>query len=151
VIAIAKAKAEKVAGMIEGSAVILASDTLVVSAGAVREKPQGAEEAYRFLEEISSGIPQTTYTGVAVISTETGARRDGVAVATVVFNPIPREAVRDFVESGRAFGHAGGWAIQDEPFSSRVREVIGELDAIIGLPKTLTKRLLSEIGFSLQS
>lgn len=151
VIAIAQAKAEKVLGMAYKPAVILASDTLVVSADNVREKPENAQEALRFLEEISSGIPQVTYTAIAVINTETGARAHGVAKASVVFNPIPEAELRVFVESGETFGHAGGWAIQKEPFASRVREISGQRDAIVGLPKELTRRLLVEVGFSLQS
>ena len=49
VLAIAHAKADALVGAVEGEALIITSDQVVVWNGQIREKPQDREEAKRFI------------------------------------------------------------------------------------------------------
>ena len=82
---------------------------------------------------------------IIITDTRTRERKEGAAEASVVFNPIPKDKVKDFVESGAVFNHAGAYAIQKEPFASHIKEVRGEVETIIGLPKSLTQEFLTLI------
>lgn len=145
VLKLAHAKANDVLKKVKEDALVITSDTITLVNGEIREKPENKEQAYQWLAELSQGTAQTQITSVVVTNTATGERREGVAEASAIFNPIPDEAVKEFVESGTAFNHAGAYAIQKEPFSSHIKEVKGEMETIIGLPKILAEKFLKEL------
>lgn len=143
VLKLAHAKADDIVKKAGDGALVITGDSVTVVNGIIREKPENKEEAYAWIKEISDGVPQVQISSVVVTNTTTGERLARVDEASVIFNPISRDEVKDFVESGAVFNHAGAYAIQKEPFSSHIKEIKGELETIIGLPKSLTKDLLN--------
>src|SRR3990167_9858892 len=75
-LALANLKADDVAGKIKDSAIVIAADSIVLVGDEVREKPTSKEEAYKFLQDVSRGVPQTVVTALVVINTKTSERRD---------------------------------------------------------------------------
>lgn len=144
VLKLARAKADDVLKKVKDEALLITSDTVTVVNSEIREKPKDKEQAYQWIEELSRGEPQVQISSVVVTNTRTGERKEGVAEASVIFNPISENEVKEFVESGAVFNHAGAYGIQKEPFTSRIKEVRGEMETIIGLPKTLIQNLLTK-------
>jgi septum formation protein len=148
VLKIAQAKAEDITKKISGGAVVITSDSISVVNGEIRGKPGDKEQAYQWIQEISDGAPQTQLSSVVVVNTKTGERFEGVEEASVIFNQIPEADIKEFVESGTAFNHAGAYAIQNPIFKRRIRFIKGELETIMGLPKKLIENLLGKIKAS---
>lgn len=143
VLKLAHAKADDIIKKVGNDALVITGDSVTVVNSQIREKAQTKEEAYQWIEEMSRGVPQVQISSVVVTNTTTGERLEGVDEASAIFNPISRDEVKNFVESGTVFNHAGAYAIQKEPFASHIKEIKGELETIIGLPKSLTRDLLN--------
>ena len=89
--------------------------------------------------------PAKTITAVAVTNTKTGKRVEGVDIAEVIFYPIPEEAIYQSIKKGDIFSQSGAFSIDDEILGKYVKEIKGESESVIGLPKKLTKKLLNKI------
>jgi septum formation protein len=146
-IKIANKKADEVIKHTGNDSVVITSDSVVVVNGEIAEKPVSKQEAYSRLTVLSKGIAQTLVSAVVVVNTKTGQRFDGVSKATVIFNPIPEDNIKKFVESGDTFNHAGSFAVEHPFFSPRIKEIKGEMETIVGLPKKLTEKLLKQSGY----
>lgn len=146
VLALANAKADNVISKITGAAIIVTADSVVVVNGKIVEKPASKDEAYKFLTDVSSGVPQTLVSALAVTNTATGERKTGIGEGTVIFNEIPEDVIKDFVEGGESFNHAGAFAIQNPIFFDRIKEVTGEFETIAGLSKTLVQKFIKELS-----
>jgi len=144
---IAEAKAEEVAQRSESDAIIIASDSVTVVGGEIREKPESAEQAYAWIEEMASGVPVRQVTSVAVLRNSDKEIRVDTAEGTVTFNQLQKEAIDQFVESGDVFNFAGAYAIEHKPFEGHVASIEGEYETIVGLPKQLTLSFLKELGY----
>ena len=145
VLALANAKADNVISKITGEAIVITADSVVLVNGEVKEKPVTKDEAYQFLREVSSGVPQTLVSALAVTNTVTGKRLTGVDEGTVIFSEIPEAVIKNFVESGEALNHAGAFAIQNPIFYDRIKEIKGEFETIAGLSKTLVQKFIKEL------
>ncbi len=142
-LAIRKGEAARTLG--DGDTWILSSDTLVEADGAALGKPADAADAVRMLR-LLSGQTHRVHTGVAV-------RRGDVvfadaATTAVTFRSLTEEEIAAYVESGEPMDKAGAYGIQGAA-GAFVRRVEGDMDTVIGLSVTLTKRLLAEAGFPL--
>lgn len=146
VLALANAKADNVISKIIGEAIVVTADSVVVVNGKIVEKPISKDEAYKFLANVSSGAPQTLVSALAVTNTATGERKTGVGEGTVIFNEIPEDVIKNFVESGEAFNHAGAFAIQNPIFFDRIKEIKGEFETIAGLSKNLVQKFIKELS-----
>lgn len=145
VLKLGRAKADDIVKKVKEDALVIAGDSITIVNGAIREKAKDKSQAYQWIEEMSRGVAQTQISSIVVSNTKTGERQEGVAEASVIFNPIPEDEVKDFVESGAVFNHAGAYAIQKEPFASRIKEIKGEIETIIGLPKSLVQKFLKDL------
>ena len=146
VLAIANAKADNVLAQVKEPAIVITADSVVVINGKIIEKPVSKEEAYKFLAGISAGEPQTLVSALVVTNTATGKRLSGVDEGTVIFFEIPEDIIKDFVEGGEAFNHAGAFAIQNPIFYDRIKEIKGEFETIAGLSKTLVQKFIKELS-----
>ena len=115
--------------------------------GEIREKPENKEQASIWLKEMSESVPSSHFSSVVVTNTKTNKRVYGVEESSVIFSNLPEQEVLEFIESGEVFKYAGAYAIEHEPFKSHVKEITGEMESIIGLPKELTEKLLKEVGY----
>ena len=145
VLKIANAKADDVINKVSGDAIVIASDSITIVNGEIREKPQDKKQAYEWIREISKGVPQTQISSVVVVNTKTGKRLEGVDEASAIFNPIPERDAKEFVESGTVFNHAGAYAIQNPNFKPYIKNINGEMETIMGLPKKLTVQFIDNM------
>lgn len=146
VLKLAHAKADDILKKVHEDALIVTGDSVTVVNDEIREKPKDKEQAYQWIEEMSQGVPQTLVSALAVTNTATGKRLTGVDEGTVIFSEIPEDVIRDFVEGGEAFNHAGAFAIQNPIFYNRIKEIQGEFETIAGLPKTLVQKFIKELS-----
>lgn len=139
---VARRKAVAVAANVN-SAVILAADTIVVTAsGGVVGKPVDEADARRMLRDLSNSTHRVV-TGVYVIDTESG-RAAGRAVSTkVVFGAMTDAQIDAYVVSGEAMGKAGAYAIQ-ETGDRFVEKTEGSFTNIVGLPMEAVEEMLKE-------
>ena len=109
----------------------------------IREKPETAEECRQYLRSYATS-PAVTVTSVIVTNCKTGCQASGVDVATQYFKPLPEPVIDQLIAQGDVMHCCGGFLIDDplvEPYLDRLE---GERESIIGLPITLTRRLLAE-------
>lgn len=144
VIAIAQAKMDAVLKKVEGEAIVICSDQVMVVDGKVREKPESKEEAYAFMATYSTK-PQIATSATVVCNTATGKRVCEVVEVTVTFDQIPEENIREFVESEQALKYAGGLAAEHPLFTPFVH-VEGEWEALMGLPKEKTLEMIEAVS-----
>ena len=145
VILIANAKADAILSKLDQPALLITADQVVTHKDEVREKPENKEEARQFLESYRYS-DCSTVGSIVVTNTETGKRASGVDVSTVYFDEIPDEAINKLIEEGNVMYLAGAFSVEDPLLSPYVKKVTGSIDAIMGLDKSLTKRLIKEVS-----
>ena len=123
---------------------VVGADTLVELNGAPLGKPKNEREATAMLSALS-GARHRVVTGVAVV---TGGRVfSGVGTTTVTFRPLSADEIAEYVASGEPMDKAGAYGIQAGA-DRFVREIDGEIDNVIGLPRKLLASLLREAGYA---
>lgn len=123
--------------------VILASDTLVAVDDEPLGKPRDEADAFRMLKSLAGRWHQV-YTGVCAIGTD-GACHAQVDATDVRFGPMSDEAIRAYIRTGEPMDKAGAYALQGIA-GLWIEEIRGSHTNVIGLPLTLTRRLLEECG-----
>jgi septum formation protein len=144
-LALAHAKADAIVPNVTGPAILITYDSVAIWGGTVREKPESEAEARQFLADYQVQ-PVQSASAVVVTDIGIGKRIDGVDNAETHFKAIPPEAVDGLIADGCVFGCAGGFCVQHPLFEPWIEKIVGEKESVAGLPITLTKRLLSEIG-----
>ncbi|XP_024030939.1 maf-like protein DDB_G0281937 isoform X2 [Morus notabilis] len=122
---------------------LITADTVVVSKGMIREKPSSKEEARDFIKGYS-GSQAAVVGSVLVTNLKTGKRKGGWERAEVYFHDIPDEVIDTLVEEAITLNVAGGLTLENPLILRFVEAVIGTGDAVMGLPKALTERLIQE-------
>jgi len=134
---IAEAKAEALLPHILEPCILVTSDQVTVSSAngqeEVREKPETAEKAKRYLGSYSNSSVKTIC-GLVVINTETGKRVTGVDIAEVFWKEIPEEVMDKVIDRGEIMSSAGGFRIEDEDLRPLVFKINGTEQSIKGLP-----------------
>lgn len=143
VLLLANAKTDALLVRIIKPTLLITSDQVVIWNGQVREKPESPEQAKEYLKSISQ-YPSQTVTSVVVTNTKTGKRLEGVDAAKIYFRPIPDEVIDKLVRNGTIFDYAGGFSTNDPLLFPYVDRIEGEVESVLGLPKTLTQNLLEE-------
>ncbi|XP_057498997.1 uncharacterized protein LOC130783411 isoform X2 [Actinidia eriantha] len=143
VIALAQAKADAIISRLEITShledalptLLITADTVVVYEGIIREKPSSKEEARQFIRVVGS---------VLVTNLHTGIRKGGWDRAEVYFHDIPNEVIDSLVEERIMLNVAGGLMLEHPLTLPFVDMVVGTGDCVMGLPKTLTEKLIQE-------
>ena len=141
---LSRRKAEAGARMHPGK-VILASDTLVAVDDTPLGKPRDEEDAFRMLRSLS-GRWHHVYTGVCVVDAR-GVVHSGVDATAVRFGDMTDAEIRAYIATGEPMDKAGSYALQGIA-GLWVEEISGSASNVIGLPLTLTRRLLQEAGLN---
>ncbi len=128
------------------SSVILAADTLVAMHDIPFGKPENQENACQMLRKLSGNWHQV-YTGVCVIDQQ-GQIHEGLDTSDVHFQVLSEQTIEAYVDTGEPMDKAGAYALQGIA-GMLIEEVRGTPSGVIGLPLPLTRRLLTECGFSL--
>ena len=110
--AVAKAQAGRAAltGGEGSSCVVLAADTVVALGGKIYGKPTDAEQAQRYLTDLSAEAHEVIG-GIALIDVD-GVVRTAVARTEVEFRPLAAEEIDAQIALGEWQERAGGYAIQ---------------------------------------
>ncbi len=124
--------------------IVLGCDTIVVLGSKVLEKPIDKEDAYRILT-LLSGKQHTVCTAVA-FARHSGLLTSDYELTSVFFNQISSAQIWGYIESGEPMDKAGAYGIQGMG-AFLVDRIEGNLDTVVGLPRTLIERLAGEILF----
>ena len=118
---------------------VIGCDTIVVFEGEILGKPKDRDDAFKTLKRLS-GKTHYVITGVCV------RNKYGKIVdfdkTEVKFNPLTDEFIKDYVATGSPLDKAGSYGIQD---GGLVKEYYGSYTNVMGLPVTLTKKLLNGV------
>lgn len=123
--------------------VILASDTLVAVDDRPLGKPQDQADAFHMLKSLAGRWHQV-YTGVCAISAD-GVCFAQVDATDVRFGSMSDEAIRAYIRTGEPMDKAGAYALQGIA-GLWIEEIRGSHTNVIGLPLSLTRRLLEQCG-----
>ncbi|XP_073019832.1 uncharacterized protein [Primulina eburnea] len=126
------------------STLLITCDQVVVYEGVIREKPSSKEEARQFLNDYSGGHAATV-SSVLVTNLSSGFRKGDWDKVEIYFHDIPESAIDKLIEEGIVLNVAGGLIIEHPLILPYVKEVVGETDSVMGLPKALTRRLIDEV------
>ena len=122
---------------------VIGADTLVELNGVPLGKPRDEADAAAMLSSLS-GNRHRVVTGVAVA---VGGRVfSGAETTTVAFRRLSESEIADYVATGEPMDKAGSYGIQAGA-DRFVKEVDGEIDNVIGLPRKLLARLLADAGY----
>jgi len=143
VLALANAKTDALIPKISEPVLLITADQVVVWKDEIREKPENEKEAKRFLQTYHE-VPAEIVNATVVTNTGTGKRVFGIDSSTVQFAKIQEKVIDELIKKGRIFSRAGGFEIRDSLLEPYVEKVEGTIDSIMGLPKTLTERLIKE-------
>lgn len=127
-----------------GDVVVIGADTTIDLEGQIIGQPGDLREAARMLRQLS-GRTHRVHTAVSI---QRGDRQaDGIDTALVTMVPITRELLAWYLETGESLGKAGAYAAQGQG-SALVRQIDGNLTAVMGLPLGLVCELGANVGVS---
>ncbi|BAQ11580.1 Maf-like protein [Bacillus sp. OxB-1] len=127
--ALAKEKTMAVA-QLHDSAIVIGADTIVSLDGRIYPKPDDAEEAKRFLEELSNNT-HTVTTGVGIYVN--GEVVTFSVETKVTFRELDIALIDAYVASGDPMDKAGAYGIQTAG-ALFVDKIEGDYHAVVGLP-----------------
>lgn len=138
---LARSKAEAGAAMVQGNALVLGADTIVVCDHEVLEKP--ADEAdFRAMMKRLSGRQHEAMTAVAVH--HNGATESVLVTTLVQFKPLTETEIAQYWASGEPLDKAGGYGIQGRA-AKFVQRIEGSYLAVVGLPLYETEQLIQAV------
>lgn len=139
---VARDKAALVARRVPPGAVVLAADTVVVGAnGRLMGKPGDPAEATSMLRDLSGSIHEVH---TAVVVARDGTSREALTTTRVRFKALTEAEIAWYVQSGEAFGKAGGYGIQGR--AARFIEWIdGSWSNVVGLPISTVYNLFQQV------
>ena len=136
--ALAESKCDEVFAA-NGDKTVIGCDTVVVFNGEILGKPADAADAVKTLKALS-GKTHFVITGVCVQNKF--KKRIGYDKTEVKFNALSEEFIKNYVAGGSPLDKAGSYGIQD---GGVVKEYFGSYTNVVGLPVTLTKKLLDGV------
>jgi septum formation protein len=137
-------KAHAVRTGIQGSAIILAADTVVACGRRILPKALSDDEVRRCVEMLS-GRRHRAITAVALLSPNRNLRFR-IVVTRVAFRRLALDEINLYVRSGEGLGKAGGYAVQGRA-ETFVTFINGSYSNVVGLPLAETVLLLRGSGF----
>jgi len=140
-IRLAEYKALDVARLCDPDEIVIGGDTVVVLDGVILGKPSDRDDAIKTLLRLS-GKRHTVCTALA-LADGTGVLCSGAEDTEVYFNQITSEQVERYVDTGEPMDKAGAYGIQGMG-AFLVDRIEGNLDTVVGLPRTLLGTLAKE-------
>lgn len=120
-------------------ATVIGCDTIVVYQSLILGKPKDKDDAVKTLKMLS-GKTHYVITGVCVRNAF--KKLIDFEKTEVKFNVLSDEFIKNYVDSGSPLDKAGSYGIQD---GGIVSEYFGSYTNVVGLPVTLTKKLLDGV------
>ncbi|KAN0028975.1 hypothetical protein ACTFIV_010843 [Dictyostelium citrinum] len=122
--------------------IMICSDQVIVHNGIIREKPETEQQCRDYLHSYEFH-PAVAVVSVVVVNIETGKIVEGTEIATQHFKKITDEFIDKLIKQGDVMHCAGGFTV--EHMSDFTLNLDGEIETIMGLPKTLTKDLINQV------
>ncbi|KAH9758730.1 Maf-like protein [Citrus sinensis] len=91
-----------------------------------------------------SGGQCATVSSVLVTNLKTGFRKGEWDRVEIQFHEIPDEVIEKLIEEGIVLNVAGGLIIEHSLILPYVKQVVGAMDSVMGLPKAVTEKLIKE-------
>lgn len=135
-------KALAVSSSNSSDSIVLGCDTTVVLNNKILGKPIDETDALRILSELS-GHQHVVCTAVA-FSRGNELLKSGYELTEVYFNKVTKEQILGYIQSGEPMDKAGAYGIQGMG-AFLVDRIEGNLDNVIGLPRTLLEKFAGEI------
>ncbi len=142
---LAASKARAALKSLNGAAIVIGGDTVVLVDGSILCKPASAGDARETLRRLS-GRTHEVLSGLAAIRLPDGVERAVDETTRVTFAPLSTEEIEDYIATGEPFGKAGAYAIQGRAgkFATRVD---GDYFNVMGLPLPRLYTILRELGW----
>lgn len=140
-------KAKNVADCIEGQALVIGADTIVVLEGKIMGKPLNANDAFNMLRRLS-GKEHSVLTGLCVIESPSGKDCVDSEITTVKIKELSDDEIWSYIKSGEPFDKAGAYAIQGIG-SLIVEGISGDYFNVVGLPVFKLSCMLRNFGLDL--
>ena len=138
----AKTAAQRLTEEKYGDFTVLGADTVVEKDYKIYGKPKDASDALRMLKELCGGEHEV-YTSVCLIASDnTFAAR--TVKTKVEFGAFDEARLTVYVRSGKSFGKAGAYGLQDEELKFLIKDIDGDRDSVIGLPTGAVLEMLKE-------
>lgn len=144
--AISSKKANEVANMVDGPAIIIGADTIITELGKIMEKPADQIDAFQMLKRLQ-GRKHSVYTGLTVIfkdDIET-VEENYVDATDVYMHNLSDDEIKKYIDSGEPFDKAGGYAIQGRG-AILIDTIYGDYYTVVGLPLTILNNCLKKHG-----
>ena len=144
---VARAKAHAVIAQVgsQGSAYVLAADTVVMGPTGLLGKPLTEVRAKEMLRSLR-GQRHVVLTGVCALCPSTMKESTGVSRSAVRMRAFDDEELEQYVAGGEPLDKAGAYAVQGLG-GSLVDAIGGRTDTVIGLDCQMAMQLLSEVGY----
>ena len=113
-------------------ALVLGADTLVFRDSEILGKPHNLAEAERMLSRLQGRTHQVV-TGVCLMHLRAHVERIFAVSTDVLFHPLTRRQIRDYLAKIHPLDKAGAYAIQDYG-ELIVSEISGSYSNVVGLP-----------------
>ena len=113
-------------------ALVLGADTLVFRDSEILGKPRNLAEAERMLSRVQGRTHQVV-TGVCLMHLRAHVERIFAVSTDVLFHPLTRRQIRDYLAKIQPLDKAGAYAIQDYG-ELIVSEISGSYSNVVGLP-----------------
>lgn len=146
-LSLAKMKAMAVSSDSGADKLVIGADTIVVLDNVLIGKPEDENEAMEILLRLS-GNKHVVCTAVALVSSKE-LLASGYELTDVYFNLVSEDAIADYVNSGEPMDKAGAYGIQGKG-GFLVDRIEGELDNVIGLPRSLLDKLAGEVCLKME-
>lgn len=136
---------EKAAAAADGTAFVLAGDTVVAVGRRILPKAEDEATARQCLE-LLSGRRHRVFSAVALRAPD-GAMRERLSETVVRFKNLSAEEIAAYLAGGEWHGKAGGYAIQGSA-EGLVAWISGSHSGVVGLSLFETRTLLKAAGFA---
>ncbi len=127
-------KAKAVFDETSGDRLVIGSDTLVYKGSEKLGKPGNRENAIKMLNKLKGSIHHVC-TGIAILVQNDDKYQEFLDCSTtaVFINDMTDKEILEWVDTGKAFDKAGGYAIQEE-FVKHISKIEGNYASVVGLP-----------------
>lgn len=139
---LAQDKALSLRDKLSENQLVIGCDTIVVLNNRVLGKPADEKEAFDTLRMLS-GKQHVVCTAVAFADNRE-ILSSGYELTTVYFNNVTDEQLSNYIKTGEPMDKAGAYGIQGMG-AFLVDRIEGNLDTVIGLPRTLCESLAGKI------
>ncbi len=139
---LAEEKALEIAAGCDAIDIVIGCDTIVVLGEHILEKPTDQDDAHRLLTTLSG--KQHVVCSALALAGPHGLLKSGYELTTVYFHHVTPQQISDYIQSGEPMDKAGAYGIQGMG-SFLVDRIEGNLDTVVGLPRSLLDRLAGEV------